>query len=155
MPVDQLATLSDPELVHQALQLLTTDNLSGSVRLDDGSTVSMRDCIIEFVNNSKTREGRELKKQLNERLGELKALLDVERFTNKHTDDASEYSPDGDFSSIGLFDDDEEISSAVKRKCMSTLAEVTVGTATERQDKTKRRIKPTNRLGTNVALKGY
>ena len=29
-----------------------------------------------------------------------------------------------------------------------------MGTATERQDKTKRRIKPTNRLGTNVALKG-
>ena len=69
MFVDQLATLSDPDLVHQALQLLTTDNLSGSVRLADGSAVSMRDCIIEFVNNSKTREGRELKKQLNERLG--------------------------------------------------------------------------------------
>ena len=60
--------------------------------------ISMRDCIIEFVNNSKTREGRELKKQLNERLGELKALLDVERFTNKQTDDGSEFSPDGDFS---------------------------------------------------------
>ena len=150
MSVDQLATLSDPDLVHQALQLLTTDNLSGSVRLADGSAVSMRGCIIEFVNNSKTREGRELKKQLNERLGELKALLNVERFTNKQTDDGSEFSPDSDFSSIGLFDDDEEISSAVKRKRLSTLAEVTVGTATERQDKTKRRIKPTNRLGTNV-----
>jgi hypothetical protein len=42
----------------------------------------------------------------------------------------------------------------VKRKRLSTLAEVTVGTAQERQDKTKRKIKPTNRLGTNVALKG-
>ena len=102
MSVDQLATLSDPDLVHQALQLLTTDNLSGSfvwltVRLVI-LMISMRDCIIEFVNNSKTREGRELKKQLNERLGELKALLDVERFTNKQTDDGSEFSPDGDFS---------------------------------------------------------
>ena len=89
MPVDQLATLSDPDLVHQALQLLTTENFSGSVRLPDGSAVSMRDCINEFVGNSKTREGRELKKQLNERLGEIKALLDVERFTNKQTDDGS------------------------------------------------------------------
>ena len=75
MSVEQLVTLSDPDLVHQALQLLTTDNLSGSVRLFDGSAVAMRDCIIEFVNNSKTREGHDLKKQLNERLGELKALF--------------------------------------------------------------------------------
>ena len=89
MAVDQLATLSDPDLVRQALQLLTTENFSGSVRLPDGSAVSMRDCIIEFVGNSKTREGREIKKQLNERLGEIKALLDVERFTNKQTDDGS------------------------------------------------------------------
>ena len=49
MPVDQLATLSDPDLVHQALQLLTTENFSGSVRLFDGSVVSMRDCFIEFA----------------------------------------------------------------------------------------------------------
>ena len=120
----------------------------------DGTAVSMRDCILEFVNNSKTREGRDLKKQLNERLGELKALLDVEKFTNPRADDQSEYSLDGDLSSIGLFEDDGEISSAVKRKRLSTLAEVTVGTAAERRDKTKRKIQPTNRLGTNVALKG-
>jgi hypothetical protein len=54
MPVDQLATLSDSDFVHQALQLLTTYNFSGSVHLPDGSSVSMRDCIIEFVGNSKT-----------------------------------------------------------------------------------------------------
>ena len=41
-----------------------------------------------------------------------------------------------------------------KRKRLSTLAEVTVGTAQECQDKTKRKIKPTYRFGTNVALKG-
>ena len=64
MSVDQLATSSDPDLVHQALQLLTTDNLSGSDRLADDSAVSMRDCIIEFVNNSKAREGRELRKAI-------------------------------------------------------------------------------------------
>ena len=148
IPVDRLATLSDPDLVHQALQLLTTENFSGSVRLPDGSAVSMRNCIIEFVGNSKTKEGREIKKQLNERLGEIKALLDVKRFTNKQTDDGSEVSLDDNFSSIGLFDDADEISSSVKRKRLSTLAEVTVGTAQERQDKI-----PTNRFGTNVALK--
>jgi hypothetical protein len=153
MPVDQLAALSDSGLVHQALQLLTTANFKGSIRLPDGSAVSIKDCILEFANNSKTREGRELKKQLNERLGELKALLDVERFENKQTDDGSEVSLDDDFSSIGLFDDADEISSSVKRKRLSTLAEVTVGTAQERQDKTKCKIKPTNRFGTNVALK--
>jgi hypothetical protein len=154
MPVDQLASLSDPALVHQALHLLTTENFSGSVRLPDGSAVSIRDCIIEFSNNSKTREGREIKKQLNEQLGEIKALLDVARFTKKQTDDRSEVSLDDEFSSIGLFEDADEISSSTKRKRLSTLAEVTVGTAQERQDKTKRKIKPTNRFGTNVALKG-
>jgi hypothetical protein len=46
-----------------------------------------------------------------------------------------------------------EISSLVKRKHFSTLAELTVGTAQERQDKTKRKNKSTNRFGTNVALK--
>jgi hypothetical protein len=68
---------------------LTTDNFSGSISLPDGSAVSMKDCILEFVGNSKIREGREIKKQLTERLGEIKALLDVERFTNKQTDDGS------------------------------------------------------------------
>ena len=153
VPVDQFATLCDPDLVHQALQLLTTENLSGSFRLPDGSAVSMRDCIIELVGNSKTREGRKIKKQLNERLGELKALLDVERFTNKQTDDGSEVSLDDDFSSIGLFDDADEISSSVKRKRLSMLAEVIVGTAQERQDKTKRKINPTNRLNHQRKIK--
>ena len=95
----------------------------------------MRDCILEFVGNSKIREGREIKKQLNERLELLKALLDVERFKNKQTDDGSEVLFDDDFSSIGLFDDTDEIPSAVKRKRLSTLAAVTVGAAQERQDK--------------------
>jgi len=152
-PVDQLVALTDPELVNKALQLFTIDNISGSISLPDGSAVSMRDCILEFVGNSKTREGREIKKQLNERLGLLKALVDVERFKNKQTDDGSEVLFDDDFSSIGLFDDTDEIPSAVKRKRLSTLAAVTVGAAQERRDKSKRTIKPTNRLGTNVAMK--
>jgi hypothetical protein len=164
MSVEQLAALSDSGLVHQALQLLTTSNFQGSIRLPDGSAVFIKDCILEFVANSKTREGRALNKQLTEKLGELKALLDVERFenppndderfNNPPNDDGSQVSLDDDFSSIGLFDDDDEGSSLVKRKRLSTLAELTVGTAQERQDKTKRKIKPTNRFGNNVALKG-
>jgi hypothetical protein len=109
--------------------------------------------ILEFVGNSKVREGREIKKQLNERLGLIKALVEVERFKNKQTDDGSEVLFDDDFSSIGLFDDADEIPSTVKRKRLSTLATVTVGAAQERQDKTKRKIKSTNRFGTNVAVK--
>ena len=126
-PVDQLVALSDPELVDKALQLFTTDNFSGSISLPDGSAVSMRDCILEFVDNSKIREGREIKKQLNERLDLIKALVDVERFKNKQTDDGSEVFFDDDFSSIGLFDDADEIQSAVKRKRLATLDTVTVG----------------------------
>jgi hypothetical protein len=151
--VDQLAALTDYDLVDKALQLFTTDNFSGSIGLPDGSTVSMRDCILEFIGNSKVREGREIKKKLNERLGLIKALVDVERFENKQPDDGSEVFVDDDFSSIGLFDDADEIPSAVKRKRLSTLATVTVGAAQERQDKTKRKIKSTNRFGTNVAVK--
>jgi hypothetical protein len=36
-PADQLAALSDPELVDKVLQLFTTDNFSGSISLPDGS----------------------------------------------------------------------------------------------------------------------
>ena len=52
-PVDQLAALSDPELVDKALQLFTTDNFSGSISLPDGSALSMRECILEFVHGKK------------------------------------------------------------------------------------------------------
>jgi len=88
------------------------------------------------MGNSTIRGGREIKINLTERLGTIKALLDVERFSNKRNDDESEVLFDDDFSSVELFDDAEE-----------------VGAAQERQDKTKRIINPTNRLGTNVALK--
>jgi hypothetical protein len=53
LSVDQLSELSDAGLVDQALQVLTIDNFDGSLRLADGSTISMRECILEFANNSK------------------------------------------------------------------------------------------------------
>jgi hypothetical protein len=153
MSVDQLSTSTDRDLVHQALQLLTIDNVSGSVRLSDSSAVSMRDCIIEFAVNSKTREGRDIKAQLREKVGDLKAIVDVEKFKNKQNDDDADDLLDDNFSSIGMFDDADAASSSVKRKRLTTLAEAAVGKEHECADKTKRRIKPTNRLGTNVALK--
>jgi len=57
---DPLRTLSFDQLsdlMHQALQVLTVDNVTGSLRLADGSIISMRQCIDEFATYSKTREG--------------------------------------------------------------------------------------------------
>lgn len=90
MSVDQLNMLTDPDLVHQALQLLTIDNVDGSVRLPDGSAVSLKACIIEFAANSKTREGRDIQKQLPEKVDELKDIAVVEKFKNKQNDDDSD-----------------------------------------------------------------
>jgi len=81
--------------------LLTIDNFSGSVRLPDGSAVSMKDCIIEFAVNSKTREGRDIKTQFRERVGDLRAIVDVEKFKNEQNDDDSDNLFDDDLSSIG------------------------------------------------------
>jgi hypothetical protein len=60
---------------------------------------------------------------------------------------------DDDLSSVDMFDGADEFSSFVKRKRLHTLAEATVSKEQERANKTKRKIKPTNILGTNVALK--
>jgi hypothetical protein len=60
MPTEQLLTLSDTALVHQALQLLTVGNPNGQVLSADGSSVIMKECILEFAINSKTVEGKKL-----------------------------------------------------------------------------------------------
>jgi hypothetical protein len=78
MSVYQLNTLTDPGLVHQALQLMTIDNINGSVRLPDGSAVSLKACILEFATNSKTREGRDIRKQLREKVDDLKDIAEVQ-----------------------------------------------------------------------------
>ena len=57
LSVDQLNELTDEELMHQAFSVLTIDNLGGTLRLADGSLVSMRQCIDEFAMTSKTRDG--------------------------------------------------------------------------------------------------
>jgi len=60
----QLAMLSDDDLVLQALQVMTISNVNGSLRLDNGSTIEMRQCILEFATNSKVRECTKIKKLL-------------------------------------------------------------------------------------------
>lgn len=82
MPVDELERLSDPALVTQALLICTTDNKKGSLQLDDGSTVKMRDVVREFADNSKSLEGNAIKRQLKERKNELTAVYMVFEFIN-------------------------------------------------------------------------
>lgn len=49
MPVEQLESLSDSELVRQALAFLTIDYKDGTVRLSDGITVSFKESASSYV----------------------------------------------------------------------------------------------------------
>ena len=46
---DQLSALTDEQLMQQAFQVLTFDNIDGALQLGDNSFVSMRQCIDEFA----------------------------------------------------------------------------------------------------------
>ena len=61
LSIDQLTALTDAQLMHQALQLLTIDNVNGTLHLADGSIISMRQCIDEFALTSKTRDQKTFK----------------------------------------------------------------------------------------------
>jgi hypothetical protein len=80
-------------------------------------------------------------------------MVNKNKLKHDSDDDDPELLFDDDFSSVGIFDVDDEISSSIKCKRQATLVEATVGKKQERSDKTKRKIKPTNRFCTNVALK--
>jgi len=82
----QLTALSDEELVYQALQVLTIDNLAGSLRYEN-STIEMSQVIMEFANNSKTREGNKIKKLLREREQDLKEVSQVEKSKTDNDDE--------------------------------------------------------------------
>jgi len=124
----QLAMLSDDELIRQAIQVLTVAYPRGLLRLANHSSIDMRQCILEFANNSKVREGPKIKKLLKERLLELKEISQVDR---------SQSFPDEDdidvFSNDAFSDDtdnnqdlDDEVISSGKRKLQATLAGATV-----------------------------
>ena len=48
-PAFPTTQLTDEQLMHQAFQVLTIDNVGGTLHLADGSLVSMRQCIDEFA----------------------------------------------------------------------------------------------------------
>jgi hypothetical protein len=54
--------------------------VDGTVRLSDGTTASMKECIKEFASSSKSREGNKIKKQSRERIDELKAVALVDKY---------------------------------------------------------------------------
>jgi hypothetical protein len=152
LSVDPLSELTDVDLMHQAFQLLTIDNLDGSLRLSDGSIISMRQCIDEFANNSKIREDNAIRRRLKERLSELHDIAEVERYKNMNEDDEIDHYLDDNLSCDGILDFGDEQSSSTTRKLHSTVAGATVGKKQVRHAD-KRPHQPTNRLGVNVAMK--
>ena len=88
LSVEQLSGLTDTELMDKhALMVFITDNVDGSLRLADGSSISMLQCINEFASHSTLREGASIRRRLKEKLSTLHAIAEVERYTAMHEDD--------------------------------------------------------------------
>jgi hypothetical protein len=104
LSVEQLSELTDTELMENALMVFTTDNVDGSLRLADGSSISMFQCINEFASHSTTREGAVIKRRLKEKLSTLRAIADVERYTAVHEDDEIDPFLDDNISEDGFLD---------------------------------------------------
>ena len=77
---DQLNALTDEQLMHQAFQVLTFDNIDGALQLADNSIVSnsITQCIDEFALTSKTRDCANIKRLLKEKMHELEDIAEVE-----------------------------------------------------------------------------
>ena len=143
LSVDQFNALTDAQLMHQAFQVLTIDNVGGTLHLADSSFVSMRQCIDEFALTSKTRDGATIKRRLlKEKLSELQDIAEVERYKNQE-DDIDAFFED-DLSRDGILDFGDEFSASIKRK---------LHTRKQSRSADKRPHNPTNRLGVNVAIK--
>ena len=111
---DQLNALTDAQLMHQAFQVLTIDNVGGTLHLADGSVVSMRQCIDEFALTSKTRDGATIKRLLKDKLSELQDIAEVERYKNQEDDINAFF--DDDLSGEGILDFGDEFPSSIE--CM-------------------------------------
>ena len=136
--------------MHQAFRVLTIDNVGGTLHLADGSLVSMRQCIDEFAVTSKTHDGATIKRLLKDKLNELQAIAEVERF-KKQDDDIDDFCDD-DLSGAGILDFGDDFPLSTRRKLLSTIAGATVGKK-QRRSAGKRPHNPTNRLDVNVAIK--
>jgi hypothetical protein len=156
MPIEQLLTLSDAALVHQALKLLTAGNPNGQVLSADGSFELMKECILEFAINCKTKDGPKIRRQLKGKSDELRAIADVQRFTKAQDDgdDIDDFFDDEfiDESSFDVADVTDDPPLSGKRKLQATLAGATVGKQQDRSEG-KRTHKPTNRFGINAEQK--
>ena len=111
--------------MHQAFQVLTIDNVGGTLHLADGSFISMRQCINEFALTSKTRDGATIKRLLKEKLSELQDIEEVEKYKNQEDDIDAFF--DDDLSGDGILDFGDEFPSSIKRKLHTTMAGATVG----------------------------
>jgi hypothetical protein len=152
LSVEQLSGLTNTDLIANALMVFTTDNVDGSLRLADGSSVSMFQCINEFASHSTTRDAASIKRRLREKLSTLRAIADVERYTAVHDEDDIDPFLEDSVSDDGFLDFTDEQPSSIKRKIHTTLAGATVGKKQVRHAN-KRQHKPTNRFGDNVAVK--
>ena len=149
LSLNQLTGLSDEELVLQALQILTPDNVTGSLRYES-STIEMRQVILEFANNSTSREGTKFKKLLRARELDLKEISQVEKsMIGDDDDDIDMFSDSDEGGSSPTFDEPE---SSVQRQIQTTVAGATIGKQQSRSAG-KRPHKPTLRFGVNVAVK--
>ena len=128
LSVEQLSGLNDTELMENALMVFTTDNVEGSLRLTDGSSTSMIQCVNEFAGYSTSRDGALIKRRLREKLSTLHAIAEVERYTALHDDDEIGPFLDDNLSEHdGILDFGDEIPSSLKRQLHTTLAGATVG----------------------------
>jgi hypothetical protein len=152
LSIEQLAGLTDEDLMENAFNIFTTENVAGSLRLSDGSSISMLQCINEFANYSLTRDGASIRRRLKEKLNTLRAIAEVERYSAIHEDDDIDPFLEDNLSEDGILDFGDEQSSSIKRKLHTTLAGATVGKKQVRHAD-KRQHKPTNRFGDNVAVK--
>ena len=117
---DQLNELTDEQLMHQAFQVLTFDNIGVTLHLADGSIVSMRQCIDEFAVTSKTRDCATIKRLLKEKMHELEDIAEVEKYKNQD-EDIDDFFGD-DLSGTGVLDFGDDIPPSTKRSLLTTMA---------------------------------
>ena len=84
MPATQLALLSDPDLVNQALLVMTVKNPQGSIVHGDGSGVLVEQLLKEFASNAKSRDGNAIKAQLRQHRQSLTEIALVDRYTARY-----------------------------------------------------------------------
>ena len=84
MPAAQLALLSDPDLVKQALLVMTVKNPKGSIVHDDGTGVLVEQLLKEFASNAKSRDGNAIRAQLRGHRKALEAIAMVDRYASRY-----------------------------------------------------------------------